>query len=409
MPIIPQNLFSLESGINLQTQITNINVWSGSSTGIYYPLTGNPSGFLTSATLGGVNFITATGTVNSGVASGNVVFTGIGNITVSTGINKSIVISGNTGAYSNFITSSQTGALTGQFYPLTGNPSGFVTSTSGVVNVQGSATILDGQLLIGTSGLNAFIQGNVYGVSGIITQSGSGQLIISTDSSIVKTNQTGGFSSVQVTGSSLLPLINLTGAGNVSVTTGASGIVNISGNTGAYSNFLTNITGTSEIWIAAGAMTPGITNGAITGIISTGGMIFDVLDFKQSGVISAYFNLNFPMIWNTSTVKGRFHWTETGVTGTTGTVVWGLDGIAIKDNDVFDLGFGTGQQVTGVSATGLRMHTATTPSLLISGATGSALDCFFKVYRYSGSLSGDARLVGLSLQYYHTGTNIINF
>lgn len=873
---------------------------TGLLTNVFYPLNSNPSNYLTVSNNVGVRMIVPTGTINSGQISGNVIITGAGTVSVYTGLsglivisgtavagpggaagvntigatgitntgyftgdvlfsgagnivaltgnnnNKLIIISGDTGAYAVFTLKSETGGYTGTFYPLYQNPSGYISSVSGILTVSGSTGIQDGQLLIGSTGDNAFIQGNLAGSSGVFVQSGSGSLIIGADSTIVRTNQTGGFltlgnvggvrtlqttgafpsgtvsgnviisgigtvsvttgaagqivisgaataqqgggvtslaatgttntgfftgdimlsgagsivvstgnqtskvivisgaggSSIQVTGGNVSNP-NFSGVGNVTVTTGGGGLVLISGNTtgisslnkmwvpaaamtpsqitgattgqifpinsghtidtlnflsgsgqSAYFNlsfprfwdkgtvtpmfywsttgnvgtinwgiaagniddgtplnifynqgatitdstisgnhlhqttgvpltisgtlndddqcyfkvyrsaggtladeakligvglaytetgvsavgiggqtfqyiqftndtnnptyqegrlfydtgekalsyynevngvtlnigqenwvraanignatiangqavfitgtvsglptialakadtetgsfaigittvdipqggigyvttagivhainvsgftpgsklFLSNVvpggftgvsptsfvkplgyvlstgafgrtgnvlvvpsdntqplTGTNEVWIPVGAMTPDVTNSPTTGIISTGGMVFDTLDFKQDGVVSAYFNLNFPMNWNTSLIKGRFHWTETGVTGTTGTVVWGLAGIARKENELFDVAFGTGQQVTGISATGLRMHTATTPFIAISGATGGALDCFFKAYRYSGSLSGNARLIGLSLQYYHTGMN----
>jgi hypothetical protein len=657
----------------------------------------------------GVNSIAATGIINTGFFTGDIMLSGAGNVTVSTGtpINKLIVISGNTGS------------LTSAFYPLNQNPSGYISSVSGVLTVSGSTGILNGQLLIGSTGDNAFIQGNLAGSSGIFVQSGSGSLIIGADSTIVRTSQTGGFGggSVSVTGATVSSP-NFTGAGNVLVYTGNNPLVIVSGDTGAYANFvtlsqtgnvvntsmtgsLTNVfyplnsnpvgyltattsaievtgsintgsitgrvrisgagsvttfTGTSglviisgtvgggsiqvtgatvsnpnftgvgsitvttggggliyisgllgntspnKIWIPAAAMTPSQTTGASTGqvftassghtidtlnflsgsgqsayfnvsfpkvwnkspvtpvlywtttgnvgtinwgvaaagiddgtrldilynqgttitdstisgnylhqttgapltisgtlmddehcyfkvyrsaggtlsdeakllgvgieytqtglvgggglantgeltgvfyplntnpsgyvtsltgahevwipanaitpgavavnaptisTLNTGNLTLDTLDFPQTGYYQGHFTYTFPNSWNTSTVKGQFYWTESGVTGTTGTVVWGLAGATIKNNGLFDIQFNTGQLVTGISVTGLRMHQAVTPFLTISGNPSIGDTCFFKVYRNSGSLSGSAKLIGISLQYYHTGISTI--
>jgi hypothetical protein len=306
----------------------------------------------------GVSTIGATGITNTGYFTGDVLFSGAGNIVASTGNNNSklIVISGNTGMFANFVSLSQTG-------------------------------------------------------------------------NVVNTSMTGGFTSFKVTGSPLLPLVNLTGAGNVTTVTGdLFGTVIVSGNTGAYSSFVTlsqtgglvssantgtfvttgMLSGTHEIWISAGAMTP---IGATTGILNTGGsvglggLVFDVLDFSQTASLpSATFNLAFPQRYNNDTVKGQFYWTETGGTGVTGSVVWGLTALTRKNNNPFsNITFGTGQLVTGISATGERVHQAVTPFLTISGSPRNADLCMFKVYRNSGSLSANARLIGLSLQFYDTG------
>lgn len=76
----------------------------------------------------------------------------------------------------NFVTRLDTGILSNVFYPLRANPSGYISAVSGVLDVPGSEQIYDGQLLIGSSGFNAFIQGGLYGVSGIGIISGSGAL-----------------------------------------------------------------------------------------------------------------------------------------------------------------------------------------------------------------------------------------
>jgi hypothetical protein len=216
---------------------------TGSLTNVFYPLNSNPSSYLTSATVGGVRAIVPTGTSRSGMVSGNVIFTGAGNVTVETGISGIVIVSGNTGS------------LTNAFYPLNQNPSGYVQGQTGT-------GILDGQLLIGASGINGFQQGDLYGLTGIIVVSGSGSLGVGIDVSKVVTglvagtnisvsNNSTGLWTINATSSTIITTtgaypsgtvsgnVILTGAGNVSVFTGISGRVVISGNTGAYANFIT--------------------------------------------------------------------------------------------------------------------------------------------------------------------------
>lgn len=347
------------TGVSSLNQLTGILNLTGAgiisiTTGISGTIT--ISGSSASSNVG-VNSIAATGIINTGYFTGSVILSGAGNITTFTGdnTNKLIVISGNTGAYTNFITPSQTGLLTGQFYPLNSNPSEYLTNVS------------------------------VGGVRTIIT--------------------TGQFPSGTISGN-----VVLSGAGNVNVFTGINSSIIISGNTGAYSNFLTSssITGTNEIWIDSAAMLP-VT--AVTGTITTGDLVYDVLDFSQTASLpSAQFKLSFPLKWNNSVVKGQFYWTVTGGTGVTGSVIWGLASMARKHNDPFaNLTFGTGELVTGITTTGERLHMASTPFMTISGSPSNSNLCMFKVYRNSGSLTGNARLLGLSLQYYDTGVNTITY
>lgn len=51
--------------------------------------------------------------------------------------------------------------------------------TSGDITIEGGATILDGQLLIGNSSTNSFDQGNLYAGNGIVINSGAGVLQVS--------------------------------------------------------------------------------------------------------------------------------------------------------------------------------------------------------------------------------------
>lgn len=85
------------------------------------------------------------------------------------------------------------------FYPRNSNPSGYIPSSGGAVSVVGGGTILNGQLLIGSSGENSFIQGGLYGLSGINIISGNGQIGIAFDNSLIPAGS-GGFVWDTVTG-----------------------------------------------------------------------------------------------------------------------------------------------------------------------------------------------------------------
>jgi hypothetical protein len=143
------------SGV-LRTDLTTIAGWTGSTTGLYYPRSSNPSNYLT------------------GIIAGT-------NITVTNHSNGSFTVNSTASG------SASTGELTGAFYPRVANPANYVSSTSGTVTVQGGGTILNGQLLIGSTGDNAFLQGGITAGSGISIVSGSGSLTI--HSSVISSQQ----------------------------------------------------------------------------------------------------------------------------------------------------------------------------------------------------------------------------
>lgn len=109
-------------------------------------------GFLTLGNVGGVRAITATGSYPSGIISGAFYLSGIGNITVTTGVNNGIVISGDTGAYSNFVTPSQTGLLasSGNLQATGSNLQGQINTLSSQSST-GQAVIFDSGIQINVS------------------------------------------------------------------------------------------------------------------------------------------------------------------------------------------------------------------------------------------------------------------
>jgi len=357
---------------------------TGLLTGQFYPLNSNPAGYLTTSSAG-VTSIVATGTTNSGVLTGVVKISGAGNVSVFTGISGAIIVSGNTGA------------LTGAFYPLYQNPSGYVMGTTGT-------GILDGQLLIGSSGINGFQQGDLGGVSGIFIVSGSGSLLVGIDSTIVRTSQTGGFggssgSSVQITGTTVSNP-NFTGVGTVTVTTGAGGLVYVSGRD------LTSSAWENKLWIPAAAMTPSQTTGATTGQIFTAGSghTIDTLEFASGSGQSAYFNISLPKVWNKSIVTPVFYWTTTG---NVGTINWGIAAANIDDGTRLDIQYNQGATITDSTISGNYLHQTTGAPLTISGSLSDDDQCYFKVYRSAGgSLASTGKLIGLGLAYTETGLGV---
>jgi hypothetical protein len=161
--------------------------------------------------------------------------------------------------------------------------------------------------------------------------------------------------------------------------------------------------GKQTIWIPASAMTSRTTNGAATGTSesTTNKVMQSTLDFDSTTQEFAQFNIAFPKSWNESTVTAQFYWTASSGTGT---VVWGLQGIALSNDDAIDTAFGTAQEVSdALIATG-DVHVSSESSAITIGGTPAADDLtFFQVYRdpadASDNFSADAKLLGIKLFY----------
>jgi hypothetical protein len=140
----------------------------------------------------GVSLLVATGSINSGGFTGNVLLSGAGNVTTFTGnpLQRLIVVSGNTGAYANFLTAGNVGGV--RTIQTTGAyPSGIISGSvliSGVTNNIAVTTGAAGQIVIsGDTGVFALsnnlqatggnLQSQLLSLSGSIT---GGSLVVQT-------------------------------------------------------------------------------------------------------------------------------------------------------------------------------------------------------------------------------------
>ena len=191
-----QYALSTNTGQFIDTSETGIFVVRGETGVSFYPRYGNPEGYLTNATLpnaGGVDYLIVTGSL----VSGNITFSGAGNVSLLTGasgtnqiifsgVTGNLVFQGHTGQFApsgltgQFVTTAQTGqfapsGLTGQF---------ITTARTGHIHSQYALVAGTGEFVdTAQSGLltNAFV-----------LKSATGQFI---DSS-----KTGGFVSISQTG-----------------------------------------------------------------------------------------------------------------------------------------------------------------------------------------------------------------
>jgi len=169
---------------------------------------------------------------------------------------------------------------------------------------------------------------------------------------------------------------------------------------GDIEDFDTAIAGKNSIWIPAGAMVPRTTNGAATGLAesTTNKVMSNTLDFDQSTIEYAQFQIAMPKSWNESTLTAEFIWT----CGVTGNVIWGLQGVCISDDDLLDAAFGTAVEVTdAVTATTDVMRSAESSAMTMAGTPAENDLGVFQVYRKASdggdTAAGDAKLLGVRL------------
>ena len=162
------------------------------------------------------------------------------------------------------------------------------------------------------------------------------------------------------------------------------------------------VAGKETIYVPAAAMYPNTTNGcaSLAQVELSNGPEVKVLDFDASSDENAQFTVAFPDSWNEGTVTFQAFFTVTGTN--TGTVAWGLSGVAVADNDSCNTAFGTNVVATAKAHSGTSNDinvTAESGAVTIAGSPSTGEFVFFQVMRdvSADDQSGDARLLGIKL------------
>ena len=162
------------------------------------------------------------------------------------------------------------------------------------------------------------------------------------------------------------------------------------------------VAGVETIWVPANSMYPETTNGCalITQVELGNGPEMKVLDFDPSSDEHAQFSVAFPKSWNEGTITFKAYFTVTGTN--TGTVAWGLSGVAIADDDSINTAFGTNVVATAKAHSGTSNDlnvTAESGAVTIAGSPAAGEQVFFQIMRdvSADDQSGDARLLGVQL------------
>lgn len=169
--------------------------------------------------------------------------------------------------------------------------------------------------------------------------------------------------------------------------------------------------GKQSVWIPANTMAARSTAGAGTGSLemSTNKNMVATLDFDPSTQEFAQFDIRMPKSWNESTVTFVPVWSHPA-TATNFGVVWGLDAVAISDDDTLDAAFGTAQTSTDVGGTTNDAYQGPESSAItIAGAPAAGDLVQFRIHRdpanASDTMAVDARLHGILLLYTNDTSN----
>lgn len=162
--------------------------------------------------------------------------------------------------------------------------------------------------------------------------------------------------------------------------------------------------GTYDIPIHAAAMTPRTTTGAAAGSAetTTNKVMKVTYDFDAAADEFAQFQLPMQKSWNEGTITAKFIWTADA--GTAAQVArWGIQAVAISDDDALDAAFGTAQEVDdALLATGDVHHSAFTSAITIGGSPAERDLVVFQVFRNADhandNLAADAKLIAVVLQ-----------
>ena len=199
---------------------------------------------------------------------------------------------------------------------------------------------------------------------------------------------------------------DVAGKGQLWVETATPNVLKFTDDAGTDFNVATtaDLVGQQTIWMPAGAMTPTTTNGGeqATEELATNDVMKSYIAFDDSTQEHACFDIQMPKGWNEGTLVCQFIWYTSA---TSGDCIWGIQAVAVADDDAQDAAYGTAVEVTD-TAKGTANDatiTAETSAMTVSGSPGAEELVQFKVYRKaadgSDTMTGDAKLVGVKIHY----------
>lgn len=165
-----------------------------------------------------------------------------------------------------------------------------------------------------------------------------------------------------------------------------------------------NTAGRMMIPIMAGSMQPSASGGSgvLTNIATSANMPdVQTLNFHQSTQQHAQFAIPLPKRWNRGTITARFRWSHAATTTNFG-VVWGIQAVAVGDDEAINQAYGAAVEVTDTGGTANRLYvTSETAAFTVANTPADGDTVFFRVYRKAAAaadtLATVARLHGVDL------------
>jgi hypothetical protein len=163
------------------------------------------------------------------------------------------------------------------------------------------------------------------------------------------------------------------------------------------------IAGLETMWVPASAMYAASTSGADPQQVETTATRPDmkVLDFDASTDEFAQFSVAFPKSWNEGTVTYQVFWTPSNTD--TGNCIFGLQGVAVGDDDTIDVVYGTAVDITdaGIGVVKDQQVSAVSSAITIAGSPAVDQQTYFQLYRDANAggdtFTGDARVLGIKI------------
>lgn len=165
--------------------------------------------------------------------------------------------------------------------------------------------------------------------------------------------------------------------------------------------------GVNEVWIPASGIRPTVTAGcaALADFETTSGRPdINALAFDQTTQENAQFVVRFPKRYSLGTFTYAVYWTQQVGAVTTGTA-WGLQALAVSDNETIDAAYGTAVVVTddAQGAVEEMYVSAESAAVTAAGTPADADAIYFRIYRdvadANDDLAGDALLVGVMVKF----------
>ena len=311
-----------------------------------------------------------------------------------------------------------TGTMAIRASALTGGASGYIKHELGGVEADISA-IADGGIVVGTGagtmairtsaltgGASGYIKHELGGTEAdlsavadgdVVVGTGAGSMGLESGATFRTTVGLGTGDSPQFTNPYASTSIELGHATDTTLTRSAAGELAVEG---------TDVkkVGKETIWIPVEALTPATTQpcGDMELIeAGTNDVDYNVMDFDTGSDEYANFRVQFPKSWNESTVTFQVAWTSSA-TDTDG-VAWGLQGVALADDETIDSSWGAAVVVTddNISAAGDMLITSESSAVTIAGSPGVDETVIFRIFRdvsdANDDMAEDARLLGIRM------------